>query len=520
MTDATPPAAPVPGAAPAPASPDAAAAARLDATLGERLSDRLNPILVREVQQAMNGKTVVVALALALLAIVLTGLAVASDGNAGRRDGWDAFVTGMRVLAPLLLLVVPVQSFLSMRQEVTAGTVEHLLLSRLTPGAIVRGKLAAAAVEIVLFFSVFAPLLALTYLLRGVDVPTIAAALGLLFLYALGACAFGVAGGALCRWSAFRALPLIVVCLGLMLGSAIVTAGMEFLVRDVARDLRRGGSAFREAMFWFVPAVACLPFCALVASAALAHPYENRSTWFRVFAVAALGLLPTWVAWDLASRPYATPDLGKVVPHVVLACAVATLPFWLFAVTEPDRFTPRVRTLVPRHRVLALLCAPFLPGGARGFLWTVFLALGAFLLAWGLPLAVGTQAQPVALERTATAWCYVVVYAGVARLLRNRFADPGRGAVFARIAFPVVLLLVTLLPSVSDLFLPAGSAPAAVHALSPFRALGDHLVGDLPWLRAAVAAAAALVLLLQAPAIARGLRETLAASAERRARAR
>lgn len=507
-----------PAPATAPAHDDAAAAARVESTLGDRLSDRLNPILVREVQQAMNGKTVVVALALALLAIVLTGLGVASGGGGRREDGWDAFTTGLRVLAPLLLLVVPVQAFLSMRQEVTAGTVEHLLLSRLTPGSIVRGKLAAATVEIVLFFSVFAPLLALTYLLRGVDVPTIAVTLALLLVYALGAAAFAVAGGALCRWQAFRALPLVVVSLGLLFGAAIVTAGMEPLVAEIATDLRRPGTPVREIAYWFVPALLSMPFCALVASAALAHPYENRSTWFRVFAVLAFVGLTLWIAFDVSWRRVAPTGLGRIVPELAQAGAILTLPFWLFAVTEADRFSPRVRTLVPRRRALALLATPFLPGGARGFLWTLLLAVGAVALAVALPRAFGERADAIPLEQATLSWCYVVVFAGVARFLRDRFGRGGRGPAVARIAFPVVVLLLTLLPSVVELFVPLEEV-SPLHALSPFRVLGEHRVRHVPWLSVVAFGAAGLVALLHVPALARGVRETLAASAERRRRA-
>ena len=41
---------------------------------GERLSDRFNPILVREVQQALKGKLFLISLALASVAIVIGAL--------------------------------------------------------------------------------------------------------------------------------------------------------------------------------------------------------------------------------------------------------------------------------------------------------------------------------------------------------------------------------------------------------------------------------------------------------------
>ena len=195
--------------------------------LTERLSDRLNPILLREVQQALNGRAFLVTVFLALLGIVIVALSYAGGGDLQRSTGREALTVALMILAPMVGLIVPFIAFLSMRQEVSSGTVEHLMLSRLTPGSVVRGKLAAAVVQIVVVISLFAPLLALTWLLRGVDVGTIAALLTLALLGGIGSVSVGICGGALCRWPPARAILVVILALGFTILSLMTMVGMR-----------------------------------------------------------------------------------------------------------------------------------------------------------------------------------------------------------------------------------------------------------------------------------------------------
>ena len=483
-----------------------------------RVSDRLNPILVRETQQAVNGRTFLTALSLALGAIVLVALTTAGAGGSTRAEGWSAFALGMQVLVPILCLVVPLQAFLSTRHEVSTGTVEHLLLSRLTPGAVVRGKIAAAAVESVVFLSVFAPLIALTYLLRGVDVPTIALALGLAFVYGMGAVVFAVAMGAVCRWPGLRALPLVVVALGLTIGTGALTLGMRPVLAGVGYTLRTADMGFgRGAVSLVMPVLLTAPFLFLLASAALAHPHENRSTPFRVFALVALLGTATWAQWfDLARTLSFGGRTGNAAGGVLTLGAMLTTPFWLFAVTEEEALSPRVRTLVPRRTLLALLAVPFLPGGGRGLLFTLLLAGLAFAGCFAIPALVGAMPpDPETVERCTKAWGYVLLYASLAKLLRNLMPAGGRSGGVLRAGFPVVVAFIALIPAVLRLLAgngTTGDLPLA--GLNPFAALsGTGSAAD--W----VMVAAPIAVLGHVLSMTRGVREVLGAAADRRARA-
>lgn len=503
--------------------------------LTERLSDRLNPILLREVQQALNGRAFLITVFLALLGIVVVALGFAGGGDLERSTGRNALTVALMILAPMVGLIVPFIAFLSMRQEVSSGTVEHLMLSRLTPGSVVRGKLAAAIVQIVVVISLFAPLLALTWLLRGVDVGTIAALLTLALLGGIGAVSVGICGGALCRWPPARAILVVILALGFTILSLTTMVAMHFIVGGVSITLSQPEFRWLQAFGMLVPVAAGIGLLMLTAGTALTHPNENRSTGFRVFALLGVAVLYAWMAWlvlDATSRRGGWTGGTRVhsdAPEVALGMAFATFFFWLFAVTEEERLSPRVHAHVPRSGVLALLLAPLLPGGGRGLLFVLLLAgvtlLGADRLPWWVD---GRGPSTEAFEQAAAAWAYVVFYAGLGRLFRGRMPAGTRGSVMARFALPIAILLLALLPSVVDLVASGRTGGwNALYATNPFATLfairAAHLgipgyevhpgAAYAPWILAA------LGLALNVPALVRGVVEVLAASKARRARA-
>ncbi len=508
-------------------------------TLAERLSDRLNPILLREVQQALNGRAFLVTVWLALLGIVVVALTYASGGELERFAGRKAFTLALSLLTPLVGLVVPFIAFLSMRQEVSSGTVEHLLLSRLSPGAVVRGKLAAAVVQLVVVISLFAPLLALTWLLRGVDVRTIAVLLTLALLAGVAAVSVGICGGALCRWPPARAILVVILALGFSLVSLSASAAMRELVREVASGLSGPDFRWRPWLGALVPVGAGVGLLMLTASSALTHPHENRSTGFRLFALLSVATLYGWMAFMVldARRGSASwrgsSGMDRLAPEIALGLAFATFFFWLFASTEEDRLSPRVRVHVPRSRALSLLVAPLLPGSGRGLLFVLLLAGVTLLGADRLPRWLdGIGPQERFFREACAAWAYVIFYAGLGRFLRGRMPAGPRGSVLARFALPLAILVLALLPVIVRLlFTGRGSAEwSAMDATNPFATLaametpyllshGATTLDPYPYAIYAPLGLAALALLVNLPGVVRGLGEVVAAAKARRARA-
>ena len=131
-----------------------------DRERGLLLSDRFNPLFVRDMQQTFAGKGFVAALFLALVAMLVVA-SVALDGTGDDR-GPRALSIVLFALGIMVGVVVPLQAFHATRQEMQGGTCDQLLLSSLSPAAIVRGKLLAAALKIAVWVSLFGPLVALT----------------------------------------------------------------------------------------------------------------------------------------------------------------------------------------------------------------------------------------------------------------------------------------------------------------------------------------------------------------------
>jgi hypothetical protein len=512
-----------PAPTPAPVEPVAAQPPRR--SLLERIGDRLNPILVREVHQALNGKAFVVTAALALLAITIIALVVASQDEVSPRDGAEAFLNTLRVLIPILFFIVPFQAFLSMRAEVGGGTVEHLLMSRLSPAGIVRGKLLATTVQFAIYLAIFSPLLAMTFLLRGVDVPTIAVMLALAFIVALACSALGIACGALCRWKAFfKVVPFAIMLIGL----GWLTAGAIEIVDELVRDMRQVLAA-DEFLHWFtslvaVPIVATLLF-AMIGSSALAHPYENRSTKFRLFSIGFVLLTFGWTIYNYkrmgpgSLRTYF--DLGDQLLFAGAMCAVALCLFPFFAATEARALSPRVRRHVPRNPLLAMLVAPLLPGCGRGLVFTLGLAGLVLGGAWLLPSLYDAPAgDSWAWTSLIAAWLYVIFFSAVGCRVRSALSDAESRNWWARATVPIMLLAGTLLPLLASVV--AGRSVmrswSPLHLLNPFYTL-DRLRRDEAEIMGWLVGFTLLAVVLNLVVMVRGIQEVAAASKNRRARA-
>lgn len=499
------------------AIPDAGVAAAADEpSLAQRWSDRLNPILVREVQQALHGRVFMLTVMLALGVSTIIAIEVASDPDAAQTGGRHAFNVGLATLAPLLLFIVPMQAYGSMRLELRGGTVEQLFLSGLTPRRILTGKLLAALVQFVLYLSVLAPLLATSYLLRGVDLPLIAVSILFSLVLCVAATAFAISSAAHALSPALQAFGNI----GAAFGLGLATMGMVGYCAEgqCARDL---GALIREPEFPAVAAgfvmigVLATLLSALIAQTCLLHAFENRATGFRLF---LLSLLPLALLWLVA---FIDPSDRKYAGYAMLTMLLlGNGLLGLFGATETRALSPRVRAHVPRSGVMALLMAPLLPGRDRGML---FFVLVTALLGGGLwfeqrvygTTFYGRGLLPVWLGCAA----YLLFYLSVGKALRARFPESLAGSHLARFVTPLLVLLACLLPVLLDVLLhgQVGNWHPA-HALNPFWTIGESQRHDDG---GAMAFGIALLVLalLQMPSMVRGVREVLDAAAALRAHA-
>ena len=146
----------------------------------ERLSDRLNPIVVKELRQAVRSRFVVTVLLLFLLVqVCYLGLHLVLGQIGGSMEslefkaGRDVFAALQGILSFTCMLFIPLYTGLRLSAERSEINVDLMFITTLRPGAIISGKMAAALVLCLMIFAACAPFMVFTYFLRGVDWPSI-----------------------------------------------------------------------------------------------------------------------------------------------------------------------------------------------------------------------------------------------------------------------------------------------------------------------------------------------------------
>ncbi len=153
-------------------------------TIGGRLADLINPIAVKEMRQAVKSKLVAWVLMLFLLVqlVVIAVVLVFSEEFDNFNAGPGVFMTILGVLLGTCLLFLPAITALRLASERSDSNIDLLFITTLRPRHIMWGKLVAATILTLLFFSACLPFMTLTYLFRGLDLPSMFVLLGLDFL--------------------------------------------------------------------------------------------------------------------------------------------------------------------------------------------------------------------------------------------------------------------------------------------------------------------------------------------------
>ncbi len=477
-------------------------------TWGERLSDRVNPILVREVLQALHGKMFLLTLATAVASLILIALWVAAFDNTDITSGREVFVAALVVLAPIVVFVVPLQAFMSMRHEVSGGMDEQLLLTGLTPRRIVVGKLLASLLMFVLFTGMFSPLLAMTYLLRGIDVPTIAVMILCAAMASLVANAFAIGMASLGRIRVLAPVTMIVTIGGLVFATILCMAGAWELVREIQGAI--GTTEFTEVFGGVILGFfATVWLFGAVAAAVLAHEHENRSTPFRLFVLIGTIAGFGWIGMVADAR-----WIDDVAPGAASIMALVFAPVLIALACEKDELSPRVRTYVPKRSAIATLITPLLPGGGRALL--LLLLAGGIAIGFGalLPWLNGYAPDRRMFWLAVGSWAYLWIFASIGRFARQKMEN-----ISTRFWAALVIALVTfVLGMIFSLVIFAVTGDddwSVAHVFNVPWTLSRIERGRDLWILGVIGLGGLIWMMLNLASLARGLGEVGAASRER-----
>ena len=146
----------------------------------------LNPIVIKELRQAVRSWAVTGMLLLFLLVLFIASLGFlisnTFEENANLEVGAGLFTTFLGILTVSSVFFIPLYVGIRVAAERQENNPDLLYVSTLSPFRIIFGKFLCGAYMAILFFSVCMPFMAFTNLLRGVDLPTVFFILGFLFL--------------------------------------------------------------------------------------------------------------------------------------------------------------------------------------------------------------------------------------------------------------------------------------------------------------------------------------------------
>lgn len=338
---------------------------------GERVADRVNPIVVKEVRQGLRTRVFWVFFSLMLVGCLAISLfAWAANDGIADDTGQYAFVAYFVALGFVQFFVIPYASYRSMAREAEDETWVLLTLTGLGPRRILAGKLASAVLQGALYASAATPFLLFSYFLNGIDLPTIVVGVIVATGYQVFLVAVAVSLATLAESKLVRAL-LHFVLLGVLLQGLGFGIGGAVTLGEVARR------ASSSAEFWLaagsvlfgVVTTGVLLFES--AAARLALPTEDYVRGPRLaYAVQFLGMLGLFLAgWRLSGE-------AEVLTAASVAVSVYATFVGLFVGSDRDGMAKLHWATGSRYALLK-------PGGYRGLLFVVgLLALATAVLAF------------------------------------------------------------------------------------------------------------------------------------------
>ena len=334
-------------------------------------SDRLSPMLVKELRQGMRGVGfVILFIALqALLVLVMIGFSSADTyGNSGE----SLSSTLIMFFSISVLLVQPLRGVTALSSEIKGKTIDLMVLTKLSAWRIVFGKWVSLVSQSALIFATLLPYMIMRYFFGGMQLFAEISLLFCIFIASATLTAFTVG---------LSAVPSIVlrgiVC---VIGSIFVIQfsfiGLLVGLSDVLDVFSFSDSDYIYAILAFFGVCTFVAWISLDFGASMIAPLaENRSTLrkligFPLVLIAGIAMLPV-------------DDTMVIVMAMTLI-----IPLALTALTEQPHLVPQVcLPFVKRLGVGNIIGRVLYPGWAPGVLYVI----GLFLLFQGLNLLTGFE---------------------------------------------------------------------------------------------------------------------------------
>ncbi len=433
-------------------------------------SDRANPMLVRRVRQELRNRASLGAFLLMLLvAVIAAAVASAASGSgSGSGAGRGMFAAVASAWTALMCLQANAATR-AISTDRGAAAWDLIELTGLPPLRIILGVVQSNLILGLLGAAALAPFLVMSYLLRGLDLPTVLFAI--ITLPMAGALLGAIGAAFACVGSQRQARQGLGMLMALaLIGAWISLTGIwvsseQGLSRWLAEVLAGDSEAIIGLIAMLNSWAAALALALVLGAALLTHRALDRSSgprlvWCLIWLNGALWLagLLAW-AFSSSGMGWMTRNLEEVLAVSSCIGVAWGLVLGLFAISEDIDVTPRQAQAAlagGRWRRTAMLILG--PGATRGARCT--------LLLLGLSLILCAPWMPDAPALILACYgCFTLALGDlVARGPLGQFCP---GPVPRRICTIAVLLVVGLLPALASLFLE-GTEQRLLLALSPF----------------------------------------------------
>ncbi len=490
--------------------------------------DRLNPILVKETRQALKSRQFMLTFGL-LLACgwiwSLLGVAVIGPDIHYGANGPTMFAGYFCILAFPLLVIVPFGAFRSLTSEKEDRTYDLLSITSLRPRQIVSGKLGSAFLQMAIYLSAISPCLGFTYMLRGIDFPTIIA---FLFYLILTSAAFSMIAMLLSTLTASKhwQTVLSVFVIGGLLGGFwiacfLVMESFRWSVMSIPVD---------DKWFWIGNGMflsAYVSYFALVffaAASQLTFAADNRSTRLRIVMVVQHALFSGWMGWIWLIEH---GDKGVALVYMVFL----GLQWYILGALmtgESPQLSQRAKRNLPQSLLGRVFLAGLYPGPGTGYMLAVSAVLSgvAMVVAALLFAEVGSGLGLYDFQRNNVdkmvnviaigliGLCYIVIYLGIGLLLLRLAKRYTRPTIMLAGLVQVMLLMIGCgVPLIVQFSIAAlrNADYSTLQILSPIWTLvylldRSSMRPETPFLLIVLSIAAVAVFLLNLPGVARQVR--------------
>ena len=414
----------------------------------EKINDRLNPIVVKELRQAVQGRFLIVVVICFLCVQLLTmGLFLVIDKSISQ-----SFDGGLKIFRVLLsnllmtcLLCIPAYTGIRLANERTDANVDLLFITTLRPQSIIWGKFLAGLVLTVLLYSACMPFMTFTYLLRGIDLPSIFILLAFNFIVVAVGIQCAILVGCIPANRVFKVILGVAWLVTMFVVINIIVVLSLLLMGFGIGSQLDSWSFWRGALGMLVGAAALIGIFGLL-SIALISPFStNRALPVRVF-ISAVWLL---TGGGAATWSIMVDDFLPIWVWGGLHVLLHSIGLFI-AISEREHLGWRVRRTIPRRWLLRPPAFLFYSGAAGGVAWsTLVIALTILsMIGWLLAFPhMETGDEMIHIAAAAVLGLYIFSYVLAASLIRRTFlADRVTNAYTWVIALVLLGITTTIIP--------------------------------------------------------------------------